>query len=217
MAKKKEWQEGEMIATFNLTKIDTSVTPLMEEWLDVENPVFDVVDERIFQKLLSKTNKITTWKEEDYKMKFISQVLELGQVMEGEKFVSFFDKSFSAEVEGYKLSVKADFVIAKGVLDYLQKPYFHFQEYKPQKNPTGDPMAQILEAFLIAQVENKKEDSDNPLYGCEIVGASWRFITMEERTYCVSKLYDCSDNEDLLKIIAILRKFKMILETRLLN
>ena len=78
MAKKKEWQEGEMIATFNLTKIDTSVTPLMEEWLDVENPVFDVVDEGIFQRLLSKTNKITTWKEEDYKMKFISQVLELG-------------------------------------------------------------------------------------------------------------------------------------------
>ena len=217
MAKKKEWQEGEMIATFNLTKIDTSVTPLMEEWLDVENPVFDVVDERIFQKLLSKTNKITTWKEEDYKMKFISQVLELGQVMEGEKFVSFFDKSFSAEVEGYKLSVKADFVIAKGVLDYLQKPYFHFQEYKPQKNPTGDPMAQILEAFLIAQVENKKEDSDNPLYGCEIVGVNWRFITMEEKTYCVSKFYDCSDDENLLKIIAILRKFKMILETRLLN
>ena len=217
MAKKKEWQEGEMIATFNLTKIDTSVTPLMEEWLDVENPVFDVVDERIFQKLLSKTNKITTWKEEDYKMKFISQVLELGQVMEGEKFVSFFDKSFSAEVEGYKPSVKADFVIAKGVLDYLQKPYFHFQEYKPQKNPTGDPMAQILEAFLIAQVENKKEDSDNPLYGCEIVGVNWRFITMEEKTYCVSKFYDCSDDENLLKIIAILRKFKMILETRLLN
>ena len=217
MAKKKEWQEGEMIVTFNLTKIDTSVTPLMAEWLNVENPVFDVFDERIFQKLLSKTNKITTWKEEDYKMKFISQVLELGQVMEGEKFVSFFDKSFSAEVEGHKLSVKADFVIAKGVLDYLQKPYFHFQEYKPQKNPTGDPMAQILEAFLIAQVENKKEDSDNPLYGCEIVGANWRFITMEEKTYCVSKFYDCSDDEDLLKIIAILRKFKMILETRLLN
>ena len=222
MAKKKEWQEGEMIATFNLTKIDTSVTPLMEEWLDVENPVFDIVDERIFQKLLSKTNKITTWKEEDYKMKFISQVLELGQVMEGEKFVSFFDKSFSAEVEGHKLSVKADFVIAKGVLDYLQKPYFHLQaggvpQYKPQKNPTGDPMAQILEAFLIAQVENKKEDSDNPLYGCEIVGVNWRFITMEEKTYCVSKFYDCSDDENLLKIIAILRKFKMILETRLLN
>lgn len=216
MAKKKEWQEGEMIATFNLKKIDNSVTPLMEEWLTVDMPNFDVVEEGIFQKLRAKSNKIATWKEEDYKMKFISQVLELGQVMEGEKFVSFFDKSFSAEVEGHKLSVKADFVIAKGVLDYLQKPYFHFQEYKPQKNPTGDPMAQILEAFLIAQVENTKEGSENPLYGCEIVGATWRFVTMEDKNYCVSKSFDCSDDEDLLKIIAILRKFKMILETRLL-
>lgn len=222
MAKKKEWQEGEMIVIFNLKKIDNSVTPLMEEWLAVDLPKFDVVEEGIFQKLTAKSNKIATWKEEDYKMKFISQVLELGQVMEGEKFVSFFDKSFSAEVEGYKLSVKADFVIAKGVLDYLQKPYFHFQaggvpQYKPQKNPTGDPMAQILEAFLIAQVENEKEGSSNPLYGCEIIGATWRFITMEEKSYCVSKSFDCSNDEDLLKIIAILRKFKMILETRLLS
>jgi hypothetical protein len=216
MAKKKEWQEGEMIVTFNLKKIDTYNTPLMEEWLSVQPPVFDMLEEGNFQKLLTKTNKIVTWKEEDYKMKFISHVLELGQVMEGEKFVSFFDKSFSAEVEGHKLSVKADFVIAKGVLDYLQRPYFHFQEYKPEKNPTGDPMAQLLEAFLIAQVQNKKDGFDNPLYGCEIVGPSWRFITMEEKSYCVSRLYDCSDGEDLLKIIAILRKFKMILETRLL-
>ena len=205
-----------MIATFNLRKIDNAITPLMKEWLTVDLPKFDIVEEGIFQKLRAKSNKIAIWKEEDYKMKFISQVLELGQVMEGEKFVSFFDKSFAAEVEGHKLSIKADFVIAKGVLDYLQKPYFHFQEYKPQKNPTGDPMAQILEAFLIAQVENKKEGSENPLYGCEIVGANWRFISMEEKTYCVSKSYDCSDDEDLLKIIAILRKFKMILETRLL-
>jgi hypothetical protein len=53
-------------------------------------------------------------------------------------------------------------------------------------------------------------------HGCEIVGATWRFITMKNKTYCVSKSYDCSDDEDLLKIIAILRKFKMILETRLL-
>ena len=125
-------------------------------------------------------------------------------------------------MEGHKLSVKADFVIAKGVLDYLQKPYFHFQaggvpQYKPQKNPTGDPMAQMLEAFLIAQVENQKEGTSNPLYGCEIVGATCRFVTMEEKAYCVSKSFDCSDDEDLLKIIAILRKFKMILETRLLT
>ena len=218
MAKKKEWQEGEMIIAFNLTKIDSPAsTPVMTEWLDVSDPEFDIIDEGNFQRLLPKIKRIANWKEEDLKMKFISRVLELGQVMEGERFVSFFDKSLADEVEGHKLSVKTDFVIAKGMLEYMQRPYFHFQEYKPQKNPTGDPTAQILEAFLIAIKQNRKEGKEIPLYGCEIVGGIWRFITMEDKTYCVSKNYDCSDIDDLKKIIAILRKFKEILETRLLD
>jgi Holliday junction resolvase len=75
-------------------------------------------------------------------------------------------------------------------------------------------MAQLLEAFLIGQVQN---DDGKPLYGCEVVGKNWRFITIESRTYCISKTYDCTDREDLLQIIAILRKFREILETRLLD
>jgi hypothetical protein len=74
-------------------------------------------------------------------------------------------------------------------------------------------MAQLLEAFLIAQNENNDK---NPLYGCEVNGSTWRFITMEDKAYCVSKAYDSTDKEDLLRIIAILRKFRYILETRLL-
>ena len=217
MAKKKEWQEGELVVAFNLTKIDNHYTPIMAEWLNVEDPDFDAIDEGIFKRLINKVKKIGTWKEEDLKMKFISPVLELGQVMEGERFVSFFDKSLADDVEGHKLSIKADFVIAKGVLEYMQKPYFHFQEYKPQKNPTGDPMAQLLEAFLIALQQNKKEGKEIPMYGCEIVGATWRFVTMENKSYCVSKFYNCTDMDDLKQIIAILRKFRDILETRLLN
>ena len=217
MAKKKEWQEGEMIVAFNLKKLNDSYTPVMSEWLDVPAPEFDAIDAVLFQRLLFKVKRIATWKEEDLKMKFISPVLELGQVMEGERFVSFFDKSLADEVEGHKLSVKADFVIAKGVLEYMQKPYFHFQEYKPQKNPTGDPMAQLLEAFLIALHQNRKEGKEIPLYGCEIVGAIWRFVTMEDKTYCVSKIYNCENSDDLKQIIAILRKFREILETRLLD
>jgi hypothetical protein len=66
-------------------------------------------------------------------------------------------------------------------------------------------MAQLLEGFLIGQ--NLKNNIDLPLYGCEIVGSRWRFVTMESRTYCVSKTYDCTDRDDLLQIIAILRKY----------
>ena len=213
MAKKKEWREGEMILTFGLTKITKPYPPLLSEWLKADAPIFDAREQANFAYLLLKTPNISTWSEEDLKMKFISPVLELGRVMEGERFTSFFDKKLEAKVNNYNLSVRADFVIAKGMLDYMERPYFHFQEYKPEKNPTGDPMAQLLEAFLIAQERNK---DDKPLYGCEVIGGIWRFVMLEGKSYCVSKSFDCTEKEDLLQIIAILRKFKHILETELL-
>jgi hypothetical protein len=214
MAKKKEWREGEMILTFGLNKIIKFATPLMQEWLDVDLPNFSIGEQYNFDITFERGQQfISTWSEEDLKMKFISPVLELGKLLEDEKFASFFDKKLSAKVDNYDLVVKADFVVAKGLMDYMERPFFHFQEYKPQKNPTGDPMAQLLEAFLIGQAEN---DDKKPLYGCEVIGRNWTFMTMEERTYCVSKQYDAMDKDDLLHIIAILRKFREILETRLL-
>ena len=104
-------------------------------------------------------------------------------------------------------------MLAKGILDMPTAPYFHFQEWKKQKDPTGDPVPQLIEAFLIAQEVNK---NDKPLYGCTITGKFWDFFIMEHKTYCISKSYDCTDPQDLLQIIAILRKFVEILETRLL-
>ena len=105
-------------------------------------------------------------------------------------------------------------MVATGILDKPEKPYFHFQEYKPHKKPTGDSMAQLLEAMLIAQKENSNE---KPIYGCEIMGAMWRFVILEGKTYCISKAYDCTEKDELLQIIAILRKFRHILETELLD
>ena len=214
MAKKKEWREGEMILTFGLNKIDTTYTPLMDEWTNVLPPVFSVGEQYVFDDAFLKGIKgISAWSEEDLKMKFISPVLSLGRVLEDQKFASLFDKKLEATVQGYNLVVKADFLIAKGLLDFMDRPFFHFQEYKPQKQPTGDPMAQLLEAFLIGQVKN---DDGKPLYGCEVNGYNWRFITMEGKDYCVSQPYTATIKEDLLQIIAILRKFREILETRLL-
>jgi hypothetical protein len=99
------------------------------------------------------------------------------------------------------------------IFDKIYEGQDKFQEYKPNKNPSGDSMAQLLEAFLIAQQKNK---NNKPLYGIEVVGATWKFITMEGKEYCISQQYDSLNKEDLLKIIAILRKFKHILFTRLM-
>jgi hypothetical protein len=86
-------------------------------------------------------------------------------------------------------------------------------QYKKVKEPKGDVTAQLVEAFLIAQENNK---NGNPMYGCTVIGKYWEFYIMENRTYCISKPYLCTEKDDLLQIIAILRKFKWILETRLL-
>jgi hypothetical protein len=103
-------------------------------------------------------------------------------------------------------------MFAKGILDVFETPYFHFQAYKPCENPSGDSMAQLLEAFLIAQAKNKKE---KPLYGVDIMGRHWSFVTMEGKDYCISETFDAINRKDLMMMIAILRKFKYILDTRL--
>lgn len=210
-----EWSEAQVVVTFKLSRITTYKTPLMAEWLDVNSPTMDVVEQGIFdRKLREITEKVAGWSEEDLKMKFITYILELGHLQDENGVVGYFDKILFATVQDIPLRVKSDFILAKGFLDLHQNPYFHFQEYKPHKKPTSDSMGQLLLAFLIGQAKNEKP---LPLYGVEIMGESWRFVTMEGKEYCVSQPFSAVIKEDLLQIIAILRKFKKILFERLLD
>ena len=213
-ASSRAWREGELIDAFNLTRIVTHSTALMQEWLDVQTPELNVGEQyNLDRTYLKAVKNITGWNEEDLKIKFIGPILELGHLTEDETIISYFDKTISATVDGIRLIVKSDFMLAKGILDVVKTPYFHFQEYKPYKNPSGDSMAQLLEAFLIAQEKNK---NGNPIYGIDIMGDNWRFVTMEGREYCISKPFSIVDKVDLLAVISMLRKFKFILETRLM-
>jgi len=207
--------EADLIEMFQLERLVKTQTSRMQSWLTAEPATFDAVEQANFDKIYNNAvDKIAGWSEEDLKMKFISYVLPLGHLEDNGRFLTYFEKTISATIEGHYLSTKTDFMVATGILDKPKKPYFHFQEYKPHKKPTGDSMAQLLEAMLIAQHENKNE---KPIYGCEIVGKNWNFVVLEDKSYCVSKTYDCTEKEELLKIIAILRKFRHILETELLD
>ena len=72
---------------------------------------------------------------------------------------------------------------------------------------------------LVRTAPESKRFNNNgkPLYGCEIIGKQWNFVILQGKNYCISKMYDCTEKEELLKIIAILRKFRHILETELLD
>jgi hypothetical protein len=160
--------------------------------------------------------KADFWNEESLKMNFIAPFLLLFVNFFDEKlrYESFYDETISATVENIYLQTECDFMLAKGVGDIVKTPYFHFQEYKRSKKSPPEPMAQLLVAFLIAQEKNK---NGKPLYGLTIVGRDWHFVVMEGKKYAVSRTFDATQKEDLLKIIAILRKFKVILETTLLD
>jgi hypothetical protein len=211
----KNWREGDLIDQFQLRRNSTEYTPLMKTWLNVPEPPLDAMEQVLFDRVLLKAQKnIVSWTEEDLKMKFIAIILELAHFTDDDKIIGFFDKTISAEVEGIPLTVKSDFMYAEGTFDVFRTPYFHFQEYKPHKNPSGDSMAQLIEAFLIAQVKNK---NNKPIYGVEIAGAYWKFVIMEGKNYCISNAYDCIKKHDLLSIIAILRHFRVILYEQLMD
>jgi hypothetical protein len=209
----RNYSEADLLLMFNLERVKTPYTALMTNWTSATTTLTDS-ENLIFEKLWSRAIRdIEGWQEEDLKMKFIGPILELANLIEDKNFQSYFEKTVSATLEGHYLKVKTDFMLAKGILDKPQQPYFHFQEYKPHRKPVGDSMAQLLEALLIAQEINQHKF---PLYGCEVMGKYWSFVILEGKTYCLSASYDCTKQEDLLKIIAMLREFKHLLITKFL-
>ena len=212
--KESKYSEADLVDLFGLKKwTGNDKIALMSEWTKAETSLNEFESYQFERKLSKAQDSIEWWHEEDLKMKFISFILDLAYLEDDtDKYISYFEKTIFATVEGHFLKVKTDFMLAQGVMDKPKKPYFHFQEYKKLKDPTGNPVAQLVEAFLIAQELNQ---NNKPIYGCTVTGKYWDFFIMEGKTYCVSKSYDCTEREDLVKIIAMLRKFKEILETQL--
>ncbi len=216
MAKKiKSYTEAEIIKMFGLERLaGNNAHHLMQDWTNTSTKLNDWEMALFEDTYEGMPEKITGWNEEMLKMNLIAFILRLGHLRETKSYKTYYESILEATVENHFLKVRADMMIATGILEIPEKPYFYFQEYKKVKDPKGDITGQLLEACLIAQEKNK---NNKPLYGCTVYGREWEFYVMEKKTYCVSQAYNCTNKDDLLQIIAILRKFKEILETRLLD
>lgn len=215
MAKKiKSYTEADLIEMFGLERrVGNHEHPLMQEWTDTTTTLH-AGEQYLFDEITKDLLKqIDGWNEEMLKMNLISPVLILGHLRETEHYKTYYESTIEATVDNYFLKVRADMMIAKGILEVPKVPYFYCQEYKKRKDPKGDVFGQLIEALLISQENNK---DGKPKYGCTVWGKDWEFFILENRTYCISQGYDSTRKTDLLQIIAILRKFKWILETRLL-
>ena len=145
-----KYSEGDMITLFGLTRlIGNDEHPLMTELTDTKELKLNQFEQYIFDKMLKNAKKgIEGWNEEELKMKFISYIVGLGNLEDGEKYRTYYERELYATVNDHYLYLKADFMIAKGVLDKPNIPYFYFQEYKKSKDPSGDPVPQLLEGFF---------------------------------------------------------------------
>jgi hypothetical protein len=203
------WIEGLIIKTFGLTKILEGF-PLLDAWLTVSGDLPAEETQRLEKWRLKLLKNVGTWNEETLKMKFIANIIELVDY-DTDEFEGTFDAEMKGVVQGQKLSVVADYALAKATLDYMETPYFYFHEYKPRKR-AKDPIAQLLLAMLIAQSQTKRK---YPLYGCAVFGELWFFMVLDDKTYSVSTGIVSTNKDDLQRILLILRKFKHILATEL--
>ncbi|TAE75269.1 MAG: hypothetical protein EAZ85_02795 [Bacteroidetes bacterium] len=214
--KANKYSEGDLIDLFGLNRLKgNDKMALMSEWTTIDMPILTAFEQQTFDIIFENAyQNIEGWNEEELKMKFLAFVVILGHLSDTKWYKTYYEREIFTKINDIYLYVKTDFMIAKGNMDKPKIPYFYFQEYKKLKDPNGDPVAQLLEAFLIAQKQNSLK---NTLYGCTVTGKLWDFFILEDKTYCISKSYDCTEKDGLLQIIGILRKFKEILETKLLD
>lgn len=145
------------------------------------------------------------WNEEELKMHFISHVFYVARIDVPKKLKLFYERTLKETVEGHEIHVKCDCMIATPFSINIPKaPYFFLEEFKKAKKP-DDPEGQMLLAMIAAQQIN---DNEKPVYGCWLQGKDWNFTTLHGKKYCKSKTLDATDQEDLFKIILILRNLR---------
>jgi hypothetical protein len=151
------------------------------------------------------------WNEEELKIQFVGLIFRIANITVRNKIKVFYERSLSALVKGYQLSVVSDCLVATPLpFNTPDAPYFFLQEFKKKRGEKKDPEAQMLTAMLIAQELNK---DNKTLYGGYLIGHNWHFAILTGKKYAISRQYDATDKKDLLQIVFILRKLKdLILE-----
>ncbi len=69
-----------------------------------------------------------------------------------------------------------------------------------------------MQAAMILSLELNNDGK--PLYGCWLQSRIGYFTVLNGKEYCLNKLFDASDAEDLLQIVFILRKLKDLILNR---
>lgn len=180
----------------------------LQEWISV-SPSFSEAEQKTLHHL-SQTllEHVHDWNEEELKICFIALLLNLVDFHQL-SYRPFLERELNvAYAEGKRLWGVVDFLVASGRQSPKQ-PFFFLHEYKRQLDTSNDPLGQLLAEMVAAQTANA---NSHPIYGAYVVGRHWYFIVLDEKIYGESLAYDATKEDELLQIVAILKKTKILIE-----
>lgn len=164
--------------------------PETEAWQSINVAVSDF-DKYFLNKMqVHLADNIFSWNEAELAQHFIGPLFTWANFTTEYSNI-FHERSYAATVDGEELNGEPDAIIAFGH-DEPEKPYFCFQEYKKELNPSGDPIGQCLAAMLAAQEIN---DHKHPVYGIYVVGQNWYFMALAGRQYSISPSFSAVSDE----------------------
>lgn len=200
---------AEIFGTFGLT--DGETPQYLNEWVNATYSL-DEFEQHIIDDLHRDISVSGDhMNEEELKAKLVSFLFYVAKVQVAKRVMVFYERPISGVVQDMPLSVVCDCMVAKPVLSNPKRPYFFLQEFKKKKGEKKDPEAQMLIAMLIAQAQN---NDTQPMYGGYLVGTSWKFTTLVGKDYCVSRIYEATNKQDLLQIVYILRRLRELIMER---
>jgi hypothetical protein len=182
----------------------------LEEWLSATEQFPPDEQKRLNDLRQYAFENIDYWNEEDLKVKFLGAIIAFA-AFDTPRYKGFLERSISASFNDETLTGIVDFMVATGKSSPKQ-PFFFLQEFKPQKGAKRDPLAQVLTAMLVArELNTPQRPHHEPMYGSYIIGRDWFFVMLLDKNYVVSRTFD-STQEDIFRIVAILRRMKQTIE-----
>ena len=199
-----------LIDAFQLEKVYGGV--LIDEWISAKGQLTDSQETLLEDIYQQSFKKVGGWNEEEVKMKLISFLFYIANLEEEGRISTFYERDLSADIDGKRLSVTCDCLVASPLgLSSPRLPYFFLQEFKRRKRTQNDPEGQMLAAMLIAQHQNNDK---KPIYGAWLTGSFWEFAILTGKTYYSSYTFNSVERKDITQIVFILKKLKELILNR---
>lgn len=180
----------------------------LEKWIN-QSYEFTESEEKLLNEVHAEMVESSDYlNEEEIKIRLIAPLFQIANIDEENKVRVFYERSLSAEIDEYQLSVICDCMVASStIFKTPTHPYFFLQEFKKAKGEKRDPEAQMLVAMLAAQ---KANNDGQTIYGGFLIGSIWRLATLVNNSYCTSRQLSATNKEDLKQIVSTLRHLKAL-------